>query len=199
MLLSVIALFIYACLYAQDKSTPAKPAQQAVTSQPVRLSFSSINQAGILNGEAGAAFVLQSINGVQYKTWFTGIGVGLDFYEFRGIPVFVDVRKDLLKPGKPYMPFVYVDGGIHFTWPEKKDKKPGYDNTFNNGPWLDAGVGCKVAVKKGHAFLVSAGYSFKHVKYTRTPPFDITEQRPALPEIYDYKLNRLSLKLGWQL
>ena len=41
--------------------------------------FHSINNVGLLEGQTGSAFQLQSINGMQYQSWFAGIGLGLDF------------------------------------------------------------------------------------------------------------------------
>ncbi len=56
--------------------------------------FHSINNIGLLEGQTGSAFQLQSINGMQYKSWYAGIGLGLDFYRYRTIPLFIDFRKE---------------------------------------------------------------------------------------------------------
>ena len=56
--------------------------------------FHSINNIGLLEGQSGAAFQAQTINGFQKRSWFAGIGVGLDYYRYRTIPLFVDVRKE---------------------------------------------------------------------------------------------------------
>ncbi|HVK97035.1 MAG TPA: hypothetical protein VM368_04415, partial [Flavisolibacter sp.] len=42
--------------------------------------FNSINQGGLLAGASDGTGLLQSINGVLHKTFFAGIGVGLDYY-----------------------------------------------------------------------------------------------------------------------
>jgi hypothetical protein len=162
--------------------------------------FSAINQLGLLEGSKGSAFQLQTINGIRYKTWFAGIGAGLEYYHIRGIPVFLDIRKNIL--AKANTPFVYADGGIHYTWERDKDKS-GYGKTeFNNGLYYDLGLGYKVRIKNDQAFLLSVGYSFKDVVETRMYegycPF-FPPCVAARTEAYKYKLNRLSLKLGWQL
>ncbi len=41
------------------------------------LKFSSINSVGLLSGQSQTSFTMQTINGVKYKTWFTGIGQAL--------------------------------------------------------------------------------------------------------------------------
>ncbi|MFI5151955.1 MAG: hypothetical protein ACHQET_01395 [Chitinophagales bacterium] len=61
--------------------------------------FHSYNQIGLLEAETGSAFQIQSVNGMQYKSWFGGIGVGLDYYRFRSIPFFLDLRKSFQSDG----------------------------------------------------------------------------------------------------
>ncbi|NII27726.1 hypothetical protein HB364_21770 [Pseudoflavitalea sp. X16] len=161
--------------------------------------FSSINQVGLLTGETGSYFLAQTINGIKYKTWFAGVGVGLDFYKVRGVPVFLDVRKDLLN--KTATPFIYVDGGINFSWPTDKDKGGEDRWKFNNDLYLDAGLGYKNNLGKGHALLVSVGYSLKMIKQ-KYAPYEICPLWgacwPTSKEVYKYTFNRLSLKVGWQ-
>src|SRR5579862_3368717 len=82
---------------AQQKSLPAK------------WQFNSINSVGLLEGETGSAFQLQTINGAQYKSWFAGMGLGLDFYRIRSIPLFADIRKEFGKGNNKLL--VYADIG----------------------------------------------------------------------------------------
>jgi hypothetical protein len=70
--------------------------------------FHSINQLGLLEGQIGSAFQIQTINGAQYKSWFGGIGIGLDYYRFRSIPLFLDFRKDF---GKKISSFLFMQMG----------------------------------------------------------------------------------------
>ncbi|HVY74956.1 MAG TPA: hypothetical protein VG890_09015, partial [Puia sp.] len=70
--------------------------------------FHSINQVGLLEGESGSSWQLQTVNGMSYKSWFAGIGVGLDYYRLRGIPLFLDLRKTFGHSRNK--PFVYADG-----------------------------------------------------------------------------------------
>lgn len=50
--------------------------------------FSTTIQAGLLEGEDGSAFGLKTFGSVQRKGGSAGIGVGLDYYNIRSIPVF---------------------------------------------------------------------------------------------------------------
>ena len=81
-------------------------AQQNKTS---KIRFQSVINIGLLEGEKGSAFQLQTINGIKYKSWFVGAGVGLDYYRYRTIPLFAELRKEFLKSAnKIFVYFVSV-------------------------------------------------------------------------------------------
>jgi hypothetical protein len=161
-------------------------------------SFSSINQAGVMEGSAGSSFHVQTINGIRYKSWFTGLGVGLDHYRYRTIPVFFDVRKDLLN--KVNTPFLFGDVGVHVPWLDDKNKTWWGDSEFNRGLYYDAGVGYKLNIGKSRALLFSGGFSLKKMRETRfIPVMCITAPCPDQREYYDFSLKRFSLKAGLQL
>ncbi|HMH33775.1 MAG TPA: hypothetical protein VK543_12135 [Puia sp.] len=157
--------------------------------------FHSINQAGLLEGEVGSAFQIQTINGIQHRTWFGGIGLGLDYYRFRGIPFFLDLRKAFSFSGKRF--FVYADGGIHFPWPTDNEK--GFSgNNFFNGFYTDIGLGYELIPLAKNSWILSLGYSYKKVAEGRVDAFcpmggpcNVNRYR------FDYELNRLSIKIGF--
>jgi len=159
--------------------------------------FQSVNQVGLLEGEAGSSFQLQSINGLRYKTWFAGLGAGIDYYSFRGIPVFVDVRKDWWK--KINTPFVYTDAGIHFSWVGDKNQNWWGRSEFSNGLFYDLGLGYKVGLNNKNSLLLSGGFSHKNIREKRfTTVYCINPPCTEGVEMFRYKLNRISLKAGWQ-
>jgi len=159
--------------------------------------FGSQNYAGILEGESGTALQLQTINGFRNKTWFAGVGTGIDYYFQRSIPLFVSVAK-FLPEGK--LPF-YLNGdiGINFPW-SKNDiyyfQDPG---KISSSLYWAGGLGYKFGSKKKEdGVLLNFGYSFKHLinetEYTNpclVPPCPVSTER------YDYRLRRLSVKIGW--
>ncbi|MBI2730097.1 MAG: hypothetical protein HYX40_04995 [Sphingobacteriales bacterium] len=162
--------------------------------------FQSINQTGLLQGQYESAVLLQTVNGIRMKQWFTGIGAGIDYYRFRSIPVFADVRRYLLN--KKSSPFIYADGGVNFSWVENSKKilsNRGVTAGFSNGLYTDVGLGYSFGVKNNVAFLLSAGYSYRNITEKREitvwcfmPPC------PPYIETYKYGLNRLAVKLGVQ-
>jgi hypothetical protein len=156
--------------------------------------FSSINQFGLLTGERDPAIAVQSINGFRYKTWFAGAGIGLDSYKRIGIPLFLDIRKDLW--GKTNTPFLYADGGYHLIT-DGRDKSGGSISKYTGGLYYDMGFGYKLAIKDKQAFLISAGYSVKNLtekQYWDLGTVDVDGYRGT----YQYRLNRLFFKAGLQ-
>jgi hypothetical protein len=175
-------------------------AQQKTANQKIQ--FHSFNSVGLIEGEAGSAFQPQTINGFQYKSWFYGIGVGLDYYRLRTIPLFADMRKEFGKNGNKF--FVYADAGMNFYWKEDKDAKQFYINDkFKNGFYGEAGFGYKFRLDSKTGVFISGGYSYKKLTETGSngyfdPGWPITgiNGYDYPPERINYNLNRLVLKAG---
>lgn len=160
--------------------------------------FHSINSIGLLEGEAGSAFQLQTINGVQYKNWFAGAGAGLDYYRFRGVPIFLDIRK--IFPLATNTFFVYGDIGMHAPWLTQKQKDSNYYisvlSDFKNGLYTDAGAGYQICLGNKAALLISAGYSFKSLRGTQIDYSPMSYDGPPAITKLRYDLSRLSVKMG---
>ena len=172
---------------AQQKETHVK--KSTVT-------YHSTLQGGILKGETTSAFQLLHINGVQYKTWFGGIGVGIDNYFMRTVPIFAEVRKDILN--KRSTPFVYAGIGPQVMWLKEQEKMQFVSADYNSGIYYRIGAGYKLSISQKHALMIEAGYSLKKVNYTYNyvNPCLIgpcTEYKNNM----DYTLRRLSFQLGF--
>ena len=166
--------------------------------------FHSINNIGLLEGETGSAFQMQTINGVNYKSWFAGAGLGLDLYRLRTIPLFVDFRKEFGKNNNKI--FLYSDVGINFSWVTDQQKTSYVQSDkFNNGFYGDWGLGYKVKMGKSNNLLLSLGYSYKKTEETYDPIYyppgifygQGTEPNDQEQKI-NYSLNRLTIKIGWE-
>ena len=165
--------------------------------------FHSINNAGLLEGETGSAFQVQTVNGVQYKSWFAGLGLGLDLYRIRSIPLFADIRKEFGKGNNKL--FVYADMGINFSWATDQQKTSYVQNDkISNDFYTDLGLGYKVLVGRRNAVLLSLGYSFKKTveSYDQQYFYPNGLSDPGEPDLdkqkINYSLNRLILKIGWE-
>lgn len=129
------------------------------TSIDKKIKFSSINQVGLPVGANQESAMVQTINGIRKDKWFAGVGVGLDFYVERGVPLFIDIRRDVTD--KKNTAFFYADGGIYFPWPNFTQKGQKLNSSISAGAYYDAGIGWKLTGKNKRSFLMSVGYSLK--------------------------------------
>ena len=157
------------------------------------LKFRSSVLAGVLEGEKGGFFQLQWLNGINYKTWFTGIGIGLDHYYIRSVPFVLQLEKRLSY--KPSSFFVYGNGGLNFHWSTNKS-----DQTGMKKDWImEIGAGYKVPAFKKNTFLLSAGYSIKHIRQSVAGwpvTFDPVFSYLDYTQHYSYSFRILSIKMG---
>ncbi len=186
-LLPVVVFLIVVSSKAQDSIQKIKA--------PVR--FQSLLQAGLLSGGTESAFEVQSINGIQWKTFSAGIGIGIDNYVFRTIPLFIDLRADILK--KHNTPFIFTDAGIQFSWVQEGQKLSYLNTEYKSGFYFNAGAGYKITVLKRSAIVLSTAFSLKKVDEKENVYCDFVGC-PGLPsQVNQYTFRRLSLKAGWAI
>jgi hypothetical protein len=159
--------------------------------------FHSIENIGLLLGNKGSAFQFQTINGVKYKSWFGGVGVGLDYYGYRTIPLFAEIRKEILKSANKL--FLYADGGTNFYWQRSNDAKQFLINDkFKNGFYGEVGAGYTLTIHRNNSLQFSIGYSYKKLTDQRTylffdPGFGLNTSDS---EKIRYSLSRFVFKAG---
>src|SRR6187402_608697 len=165
--------------------------------------FHSINNISLVNGDNEVSAGLQSINGFQKGNLFAGVGIGLDYYLYRTVPLFADFRYELGKAKNKF--FAYADGGVNFDWVEEEYNDgpifiwDGSRNTseFHNGAYTDVGLGYMVGTKKGTGGLIlSLGHSYKSLK--KTVSYMDWRTQETITDIYHYNFNRIVLKVGWK-
>ncbi len=187
---ATLLLFILSgIIHAQQKKSAAR--------------FSSINSIGLLSGQSQTTFTMQSINGIKYKSWFAGLGAGLDTYGYRSIPAFADIRKSFGK--QSWQAFVYADGGINFPLYSSELPRKLYGNNaykLYNTFYGEAGIGFNKPITKKTTFILSAGFSYKHFSYLDynyyNSPFIFIvggTQAPQSSE-YNFYYRRIAVKMG---
>ena len=160
-------------------------------------SFTSINQVGLVAGEANDSYQLQTVNGLQFKTWMVGAGIGIDGYRFRSIPLFLQLRKEFNLNTNAL--FLYNDIGVNYPW-VKDQQKPYYGSgDYSHGMYYDGGLGYRLTLKR-QSLVFSSGFTLKEMSEDRsftTCPFvgPCFESK----DVYHYSLKRLSFKVGLQL
>ena len=164
--------------------------------------FHSINNISLINGDNATTAGLQSINGFQKGNLFAGVGIGLDYYLYRTVPLFVDFRYEFGKTKNKF--FAYADGGVNFDWVEEEYNVgpifiwDGSRNTseFHNGAYTDVGLGYMVGTKKGGGLVLSLGHSYKSLE--KTISYQDWRTQETITDVYNYNLNRIVLKVGWK-
>lgn len=193
----IVCLFLFLFLF-----TLSVFSQQNSLLKPV---FHSIEQVALVNGDDAVSGALQTVNGFGLGNWYAGLGAGIDFYRYRSVPLFLDVRRSFnVRKGNKL--FVYGDGGYNLPW--VKHNEPEYTiwgwpsnvkYQYKGGVYWDAGFGYAVQIKNGNAFLLSAGFSHKYFSEKRTTTSVGTEDNQITDiQRFTYSLNRLMVKLGWQ-
>ena len=164
-------------------------AAPGIAQTKTRFKFTSINQVGILAGESLSKFQIQSINGVSYKSFVAGVGLGLDDYYQRSFPVFIDLRKRFFK--KESAPFVYADAGYSFI---SKNSMTEWEMDRNGGAYYAAGIGYEISVSSKIKAVIDIGYSYKH--YSRIIDNQPWRSSEHFFDTFEYSLNRISIKGG---
>jgi hypothetical protein len=129
-------------------------------SQKQKLKFHSINTAGLAIGQSENNAIIQSVNGVALSTWYYGVGIGIDYYKYRTMPLFIDVRRSF---GRNSNGFVYGDAGYGFNLKNKPGNEVGYYNSysFKGGLNTDVGIGYKTDPLKKCSVIFSIGHTYK--------------------------------------
>jgi hypothetical protein len=189
-LISILAILLLIASSAES---------QEIKTDRKKITFSSVNQAGVIIGSSRESWLIQTINGIKRDKWSSGIGVGVDFYVERGVPLFLDIRRDLFN--KSNTPFIYADGGAYFPWLNFIEKERRMAIKRYPGLYYDIGGGWKLTGKHNRSFIVSAGYTIKQAKEKSTSNLwmPIAVNTPQEPDYYKYKYQRIVLKVGFQL
>lgn len=163
--------------------------------------FGALAQAGtFVAGEALPGGNFQSVVGFRYKEWFGGVGAGIDFYRYRSIPVFVDIRRTIFR--KPTAPFVYADIGVNYPWLRNFEKEDYYKpQDFRTGYYFDIGAGYRFHLAKHHHILFSAGYTEKRTREDRAIADYGCGALPCPDKIdrFSYTMKRIIIRVGWAL
>ncbi|SFP67858.1 hypothetical protein [Parafilimonas terrae] len=160
--------------------------------------FQSILQAGLLAGKTEPSFGVQTINGVRWKQISAGIGAGIDNYVFRTIPVFIDLRADILKSKNS--PFVFADAGPQFQWVQDHQKAGSFFNPeYKSGFYFNAGAGYSIYLFKRNTLTLSAAFSLKKVNESLYTYCDFVACPEQKPTINKYTFRRLAVMAGWTI
>ena len=160
------------------------------------IKFHSINQVELIGGANAVNVGYQTVNGVKFSNWFSGIGIGVDNYRYISLPLFIDGRWYF---GDEKNGFIYGDIGYNSPMKNKPGKEIYYYNSYHfaGGIYTDFGIGYQVSLNKYSSFAFSLGHTYKELQnkvgvvnpcLVAPCPVDYSE--------YKYKLGRMILKAG---
>ncbi len=157
--------------------------------------FVNMTSMGFLVGSSHnaqvAPFSLLMVNG--YRTsigLFGGIGTGIEFFSTSYLPLFIDLRYDLLE--KDVVPYVVAKGGYGF--PISGDYSD-YNASFeySGGALFGGGIGLKIRTRTHFAWDIELLYRYQKTSYKEI--YDWNDQE------YDYTdiFNRIEIRLGFYI
>ncbi|CAN5648193.1 hypothetical protein BH11BAC3_BH11BAC3_47710 [soil metagenome] len=186
-LIFVICFMIGYSVFAQQTGKPGM----------TKNGFHSFNTVSILNGSSTTSVALNTVNGLQLSQHlFTGIGVGFDYYYHTSIPVFGEIRYDLLQ-GNGRLQLV-GNAGINFPFSKQGEKFNTKIGPYKSGAIYGAGIDYVVPVKM-QALILGVSFNSKHLtqmvdNYIWDLELNNIENIPIKDK---YSLNRIAIKIGW--
>ena len=152
--------------------------------------FHSYNTVQLLNGSTSTSAAISSVNGFQFNRFFSGVGVGYDYYFRRTVPFFAEVRYNVLGDKRKLQ--LFADYGTNFL----VDKSNGSQDN-KTGRYWSTGFDYFIPVHKD-ALTIGLGYSSKQVIYFGDNFIGIPVVGwQNVPVKYDYLLNRIAIRFGW--
>ncbi|WP_343670330.1 hypothetical protein [Chitinophaga sp.] len=159
--------------------------------------FYNIDEAGLQFSDRKGS-VWRCIVGYRFAYQYqVGVGIGLDDYQARSVPVFGDLRYDFSKAERTF--FSYAGAGKAIPWLTRKQwglqnsKEP--DKNIA-GTYVHAGLGYKFRWRYNSSFHISAGYAYAAFK-TKNAILDWQTQAPlGTFTTTDYSFSRVTVMMG---
>ncbi len=167
----------------------------AVTAQQKHaVVFNAYNSVGFVAGKLPVSFAAQTENGINYKNWFIGAGVGIDLYYKESLLLFAAIKKEFPLKNKNSIIFLYTNAGGNIV--TKGKNIVGLFSTIKTqgGFYADAGIGYKIKTTKRSNVFFSVGNTVKNIKETEESidtgfPYSYQTKR---------KFSRIAFKIGYQ-
>lgn len=162
-------------------------------------------EIALLNGDNHVNGQVFMSTGVEKNGWYIGAGSGFDYYKYRTVPVFADVKKYFGKGNRQL--FIYANGGTDIAWPTANQKNlrngggwgwspsPG---VFKNGVYTDLGFGYTLFNSKHRGFFTALGYSTKTITEIYDESVWNGTTAVMAKRTLDYTMNRILFRIGYK-
>ncbi len=188
----VVISFFFACT-AMSQQTKTKGV------------FTVSSQAALLNGDSHVNGQLLLTAGYEQNGWMIGAGSGFDYYKYRTVPVFADIKKFFGKGNRQL--FIYANAGSDLAWPTDNQKTNrgnwwGWNvpqaSVFKNGVYTDIGFGYTLFNNKRSGFFTALGYSTKTLTEVYDEPVWNGTNSVITKRTLKYTMNRSLLRIGYR-
>jgi len=172
--------------------------QDSTAKKTHKNSFGLSVYGGLLEGQSGTSFNIQTVGGVRRLNWYYGLGAGLDHYFLRSMPVFASVNRYLISGKNRF--FVQGEAGANFVLTTREINRGNnvINDKFLPGLYWSGGIGFSTPVGKRNAVMFNVGYSFKQITEDREKAVQcLVPPCPPSNEHYKYDLRRIGVKIGW--
>lgn len=126
------------------------------------------------------ANVVHFIKGIKFNQFLSvGLGAGFDSYDHEFVPVYLDVRGDILN--RAITPYYAINAGYAYSF--AMDNQGFNNQKYKGGVMIHPAIGVRFASKRNVNFLLEAGYKFQkgEIEYENRNYTDrITYKRLAL-------------------
>lgn len=126
-------------------------------------------------------------NSISIRNFNAGISAGIDFYRFRTIPIFLNVRMHVTKE-KNVFAYTHLGYNIPFVTSTKDFSYDKNIHKFSGGMFAGFGGGVEFKLSKKAKLLLSAGYSLKNISYKI--------EYSSASDRYVFNLNRMVVNMG---
>lgn len=164
-------------------------------------------EAALLNGDRYVNGQILLNAGYEFNGWYAGAGTGFDYYKYRTVPVFAEVKKYF---GNNYNKqfFLFAKGGNDIAWPTENQKNLRSNNwggwnitsksVFRNGVYTDVGFGYTLFNSKQKGFYTVAGYSSKSLTEVYNEQVWNGATSVITRRQLQYTLNRIVIRFGYR-
>lgn len=160
--------------------------------------YRSFNTVGIAIGDSKSAYQVFTSHGVSYKSWYAGIGTGVDDYRNRSVPVILSVARYLLPQNNL---FVQMNAGPNFVWGKGERNRlwNQLDSKAFPGLFAEAGFGFRLETRNPEqGILFGTYYSYKNFKEKFVVPGNCSN--PPCDNMNEYiksGFSRWAFKMGF--
>ncbi len=173
-----------------------------------KIDFYLAPEIGLLSSKTDVAKTIGLTAGLSHNQWIYGIGASLDYYKFRSLPLFAEVKR--MFGNNLNTPFVYMRAGQNIDLVlDRQHLHPQYwnwgvpisDCDFSNGLFYEAGAGMAFKNKKGKGTFLSIGYSRKTLSENWTERIWNASKNDweTAAVSKKYLLNRVVFKMGFRI